>query len=53
MIELLDDYDCTGRAYRIAKEYIDKALALIDGLPSHLDKEILYTLTETLLTRTF
>jgi len=53
LVDLLDDYDCTERAYRIAKEHIDKALALIDGLPSHLDKEILYTLTETLLKRTF
>lgn len=46
LVDLLDDYDCTERAYRIAKEHID-------GLPSHLDKEILYTLTETLLKRTF
>lgn len=53
LVALLNDYDCIERAYSVAKEHIDKALALIDALPSHLDKEILYTLTKTLLTRTF
>ncbi|MDE1549830.1 polyprenyl synthetase family protein [Jeotgalibaca caeni] len=53
LVSLLHDNDCIERAYAIAKEYIDQALAGIDKLPSHPEKDVLYSLTEALLTREF
>ncbi|SFC66769.1 heptaprenyl diphosphate synthase [Alkalibacterium subtropicum] len=53
LVALLHDHDCLERSHAIAKEYIDKALALIDSLPSQPEKDVLYTLTQTLLTRDY
>jgi heptaprenyl diphosphate synthase len=53
LISLLHENDCIQRAHAIAKKYIDKALASIDELPDHPEKDALYALTETLLTREF
>jgi len=53
LVSLLHDNDCIERARDIAKKYIDKALASIEQLPAHPEKEMLYSLTETLLTREF
>lgn len=53
LVSLLHDNDCIERAYDIAKKYIDKALASIEHLPSHPEKDVLYSLTKTLLTREF
>lgn len=53
LVSLLHDTDCIERAKFIAKRDIDKALTSIEALPSHPEKEVLYTLTEKLLTREF
>src|SRR5699024_10390306 len=53
LVSLLHDYGCIERAHVIAKEYIDKALAAIETLPSHPEKDVLYALTKQLLTREF
>lgn len=51
LVTLLHDHDCIERAHLTAKHYIDKALASIDSLPDHSGKDVLYSLTKTLLTR--
>lgn len=53
LVSLLHDHDCIERAYAIAKEYIDKALTSIEKLPSHPEKDVLYSLTKKLFTREF
>lgn len=53
LVSLLHDYGCIERAHVITKEYIDKALAAIETLPSHPEKDVLYALTKQLLTREF
>lgn len=53
LVTLLHDNNCIERASRIAKQYIDKALESIEMLPSHPEKDMLYTLTKSLLTRAF
>ncbi|MCC5893891.1 MAG: polyprenyl synthetase family protein [Alkalibacterium sp.] len=51
LVSLLHETNCIERAREIAKSYSDKALASIDTLPSHPEKDALYSLTKTLLTR--
>ncbi len=51
LVSLLHDNDCINRARAIAKTYSDQALATIESLPPHPEKEILHALTKTLLTR--
>jgi heptaprenyl diphosphate synthase len=51
LVTLLHDHDCIERAHLTAKHYIDKALASINSLPDHSGKDVLYSLTKTLLTR--
>lgn len=53
LVSLLHEHDCIERAKAIAKTYRDKALISIDKLPSHPEKDVLYTLTKTLLTRDY
>lgn len=53
LVSFLHDYGCIEHAHRIAKKYIDQALSSIDQLPNHPEKDELYALTETLLTRKF
>ncbi len=53
LVSLLHDNACIERAQVIAKRYINKALASIKMLPNHPEKEHLYALTESLLTREF
>lgn len=53
LVSLLHEHDCIERARAIAKQYSDKALATIETLPSHPEKQALYALTESLLTREF
>lgn len=53
LVSLLYENQCIEHAHAIATEYIDKALASIDALPRHPEKDVLYSLTKLLLTRTF
>ena len=53
LLSLLQKNDCIEHAYDIAKKYIDEALACIDALPNHPEKDVLYSLTKTLLKREF
>ncbi|MGP6145899.1 polyprenyl synthetase family protein [Jeotgalibaca sp. A122] len=53
LVSLLHEHDCIARAHEIAKTYSDKALASIEMLPSHPEKDVLYSLTKTLLTSNF
>lgn len=53
LVKLLHEHDCIERAHVIAKAYIDKALALIEQLPDQPEKDVLYTLTKTLLTKDY
>jgi len=53
LLSLLQKNDCIEHAYDIAKKYIDEALASIDALPSHPEKDVLYSLTKSLLKREF
>ena len=51
LVSLLHDNDCINRARAIAKTYSDQALATIESLPHHPEKDTLYSLTKSLLTR--
>lgn len=53
LVSLLNDNDCIKRAQVIAKKYIDEALLSIESLPSHPEKDTLYSLTKKLLIREF
>lgn len=52
LVSLLHENNCIECAHDIAKTYIDKALTSIEKLPDHPEKEVLYSLTKQLLTRT-
>lgn len=53
LVALLHENDSIEHTRSIAKKYIDRALASIHQLPDHPEKEVLYALTEKLLTRDF
>lgn len=53
LVALLHKNNCIEHAHDIAKKYIDEALASIDALPSHPEKDVLYSLTKSLLKREF
>lgn len=53
LVSLLHKNNCIERAHVIAKKYIDKALASIETLPNHPEKDVLYSLTSKLLIRKF
>ncbi len=53
LVSLLHEKGCIEHAHAIAKKYIDQALASIESLPNHPEKDVLYSLTKTLLTREF
>lgn len=52
LVALLHENNCIERAHLIAKTYVDNALTSIDKLPDHPEKEVLYSLTKQLITRT-
>lgn len=53
LVSLLHENHCIERARAIAQTYIETALTSIDKLPSHPEKDVLYSLTKTLLTRDY
>lgn len=53
LLSLLHDKGCIERSQLIAKRYTDKALTAIETLPPQPEKDVLYSLTQQLLTREF